>query len=89
MLGQAAVLGHAAIHVRQRQVGRCGLRAPVYMTSAAHKMGQLELYDQFLSRRADADFDAWDLDDVDAAFAAATPVKFQQRLALTGALRAA
>ncbi len=67
-------------------MGRLGLRAPVYITLAAHKMGQLEMYDQFLSRRAAADFDIWNLDDVDEAFAAATPVKYQQRLALTGAI---
>ncbi len=67
------------------QVGRRGLRAPVHITLAAHKMGQLEMYDQYLSRHAAADFDTWDLDDVDAAFGAASPVKFQQRVALTGA----
>ena len=78
--------GHAPSPDAGAQVGRRGLRAPVHITLAAHKMGQLEMYDQYLSRHAAADFDTWDLDDVDAAFAAASPVKFQQRVALAGAL---
>lgn len=32
-------------------VGRCGLAAPVYATSPVHKMGQMAMYDQFLSRQ--------------------------------------
>lgn len=32
-------------------VGRCGLAAPVYATSPVHKMGQMTLYDQYLSRQ--------------------------------------
>jgi cleavage and polyadenylation specificity factor subunit 2 len=32
-------------------VGRRGLRAPVYATSPVHKMGQMFMYDQYLSRQ--------------------------------------
>ncbi len=32
-------------------VGRCGLKAPVYSTSPVHKMGQMAMYDQYLSRQ--------------------------------------
>ena len=32
-------------------VGRCGLAAPVYATSPVHKMGQMAMYDQYLSRQ--------------------------------------
>ena len=61
-----------------------GLAAPVYATLPVHKMGQMFMYDAFLSIRAHADFDVFSLDDVDDAFARIVPLKFQQRLPLTG-----
>jgi cleavage and polyadenylation specificity factor subunit 2 len=65
-------------------VGRLGLAAPVYATGAVHKMGQMCLYDAFLALRAASDFDAFDLDDVDAAFARLTQLRYRQEVALTG-----
>jgi cleavage and polyadenylation specificity factor subunit 2 len=66
-------------------IGRLGCTAPVYATLPVHKMGQMYCYDQFLSRSAASDFRAFDLDDVDAAFARVTPLRFQQTLSLAGA----
>ncbi|PSC73960.1 cleavage and polyadenylation specificity factor subunit 2 [Micractinium conductrix] len=65
-------------------VGRAGLAAPVYATSPVHKMGQMAMYDQYLSRQAQSEFDTFNLDDVDAAFARVTPLRYQQNLALSG-----
>lgn len=65
-------------------VGRCGLAAPVYATTPVHKMGQMAMYDQYLAQQAQADFDVFNLDDVDAAFARVTPLRYQQNMALSG-----
>jgi len=43
------------------------------------------MYDQYLTRHAVSDFDVFDLDDVDEAFARITPLKYQQSLSLAGA----
>jgi cleavage and polyadenylation specificity factor subunit 2 len=65
-------------------VGRLGLGAPVFSTGAAHKMGQMALYDAYLAARAFSDFEAWDLDDVDAAFARLTQLRYRQEAPLSG-----
>ena len=65
-------------------VGRAGLQVPIYATGAVHKMGQMFLYDTYLTRHACSDFDVFDLDDIDAAFAGMTPLRFRQESALTG-----
>ena len=63
---------------------RLGLRCPVYATLPVHKMGQMFMYDHYLSRRAFAEFDLFDLDDVDAAFAAVKPLRYSQQAVLQG-----
>ena len=63
-------------------VGRLGLAAPVYATLPVHKMGQMFLYDHYTARAACSDFDAFTLDDVDAAFALVVPLRYQQTAAL-------
>ncbi len=65
-------------------VGKCGLEAPIYATLPVFKMGQMFMYDHWLSLRAVSDFDVFDLDDVDKAFNSITPLKYQQELALEG-----
>jgi Cft2 family RNA processing exonuclease len=60
------------------------MQAPVYATLPVHRMGQMFMYDQYSSRTEAADFDVFDLDDVDAAFARVKTLRFQQNLALTG-----
>lgn len=44
----------------------------------------MTLYDQCLNRAAVSDFDAYDLNDIDAAFAQVTTLKYQQVFSLTG-----
>eukprot|EP00850_Spirogloea_muscicola_P007711 SM000039S14541 [mRNA] locus=s39:747754:753165:+ [translate_table: standard] len=47
-------------------------------------MGQMFMYDHYLSRRAVSDFDTFTLDDVDSAFANSIQLRYSQPLALGG-----
>ena len=67
-------------------VGRLKLQAAIYGTLPVHKMGQMFMYDQFLSRQQSSDFDTFTLDDVDTAFQRMSQLRFQQEVRLTGAL---
>lgn len=49
-------------------IGRLGLRAPIYATQPTFRMGQMFMYDQYLSHHTNSDFALFDLDDVDTAF---------------------
>ena len=49
-------------------IGRLGLQAPIYATQPTFRMGQMFMYDQYLSHHTNSDFDFFDLDDVDTAF---------------------
>ena len=69
-------------------VGRRKLQVPVYATAPCHKMGQMFMYDQYLSRQQSSDFSTFTLDDVDAAFRNMRHLKFQQQVKLTGILPA-
>jgi cleavage and polyadenylation specificity factor subunit 2 len=60
------------------------MSAPIYATHPVLKMGQMFMYDQFLTRHAMSDFEVFTLDDVDEAFAQITPLKYQQTFALSG-----
>ena len=60
-------------------MARLGLEAPVYATLPASKMGQMALYDHFLSRQLGEDFATYSLDDVDAAFAKVETLQYNQR----------
>lgn len=55
---------------------------PVLLTSASHKMGQMEVYEQQLALSSRTDFAGYDLNDVDAAFDAATTVNYLERVGL-------
>ena len=65
---------------------RAGLRrgTPVFTTPPVAKLGQLALYDLFAARHSEGEFDAFTLDDVDAAFANVTTLKYLQTLTLRG-----
>lgn len=67
-------------------IGRLGLKVPIYATQPTCRMGQMFMYDQYLSHHATSEFDLFDLDDVDIAFDYQTvqQLKFQQILKLTG-----
>lgn len=65
-------------------VGHHGLRAPIYATSALQKMGQMFLYDQYLSHHATTDFGLYTLDDVDEAFRLIICLKYHQNVPLAG-----
>ena len=67
-------------------IGHLGLKAPIYATQPTCRMGQMFMYDQYLSHHATSEFDVFDLDDVDTAFDYQTvhQLKFQQNLKLTG-----
>ena len=67
-------------------VGRCGLDVPVYATLPVFKMGQMFMYDHWISLREVSDFETFDLDDVDRAFNSISALKYQQELALEGGL---
>ena len=47
--------------------GKLGMRCKVYATLPVHKMGMMFMYDQYLARHNDGDFDLFSLDDADAA----------------------
>ncbi|KAL0041377.1 hypothetical protein WJX79_001220 [Trebouxia sp. C0005] len=67
-------------------IGRLGLKVPIYATQPTCRMGQMFMYDQYLSHHAASEFDLFDLDDVDTAFDYQTvhQLKFQQNLRLAG-----
>lgn len=60
--------------------GKLGMRAKVYATLPVWKMGQMTVYDAYLSRTHEGNFEAFDLDDVDAAFARFKTLKYSQHL---------
>lgn len=65
--------------------GKLGMDCKVYATLPVHKMGQMYMYDHFLTRQDQEDFqEVFSLDDVDKAFAAFVPVKYQQISMLRG-----
>ena len=65
--------------------GKLGMNCKVYATLPVHKMGQMYMYDHFLTRQDQEDFqETFSLDDVDKAFAAFVPVKYQQLSMLRG-----
>ncbi|KAK9103629.1 hypothetical protein Sjap_020883 [Stephania japonica] len=45
-----------------------GLSAPVYSTEPVYRLGYMNMYDHYLSRKQVSEFDAFTLDDIDSAF---------------------
>lgn len=68
---------------------RCGLRrgTPVVCTAPCSRGAQLALYDLFACRSGDAPFTAFSLEEVDAAFAGASTLKYTETLTLPPPLR--
>lgn len=66
------------------QVSQLQCSAPIYATHPVSKMGQMLLHDQCLNSAAVSEFDAFDLNDIDLAFAHVTTLKYQQVFSLTG-----
>lgn len=65
-------------------VGKLGLNCPIYSTIPTYKMGQMFMYDLFMSHYNQYDFDLFSLDDVDAAFDRITQLKYNQSVSLKG-----
>jgi len=65
--------------------GKLGLKAQVFSTIPVFKMGQMFMYDAFLSRQNSQDFeDVFTLDDVDLAFDHFIQLKYSQHYLLSG-----
>ncbi|CAM9131784.1 unnamed protein product, partial [Choristocarpus tenellus] len=65
-------------------IGKLGLRAPVFATLPVVKMGQMVVYDAYLTRsHEEADFRSFDLDDVDRAFGQFKTLKYSQHLSFS------
>uniref|UniRef100_A0A182T530 Cleavage and polyadenylation specificity factor subunit 2 n=1 Tax=Anopheles maculatus TaxID=74869 RepID=A0A182T530_9DIPT len=65
-------------------VGKLGLNCPIYATIPVYKMGQMFMYDMFMSHYNMHDFDLFSLDDVDAAFDKIVQLKYNQSVAMKG-----
>lgn len=65
-------------------VGKLGLNCPIYATIPVYKMGQMFMYDMFMSHYNMHDFDLFTLDDVDAAFDRIIQLKYNQSVSLKG-----
>lgn len=65
-------------------VGKLKLSCPIYCTGPVYKMGQMFMYDAFLSRENVEDFSLFTLDEVDKAFDMMTQLKYNQSVQLKG-----
>lgn len=65
-------------------VGKCGLSCPIYATIPVHKMGQMFVYDFYLSHHNYKDFEFYSLDDVDTTFEKIEQLKYSQHVSLKG-----
>jgi cleavage and polyadenylation specificity factor subunit 2 len=65
-------------------VGKLNLGCQIYSTIPTFKMGQMFMYDLFMSHYNQYDFDLFSLDDVDAAFDRITQLKYNQTVNLKG-----
>ncbi|CAD6991302.1 probable cleavage and polyadenylation specificity factor subunit 2 [Ceratitis capitata] len=65
-------------------VGKLGMNCPIYATIPVYKMGQMFMYDLYMSHYNMYDFDLFSLDDVDAAFDKIIQLKYNQTVSLKG-----
>lgn len=65
-------------------VGKLGLNCPIYATIPVYKMGQMFMYDLYMSHYNMYDFDLFSLDDVDAAFEKIIQLKYNQSISMKG-----
>ena len=59
-----------------------GLTCPVYATTPAKTLGHMAMYDAYLSRRYNGDFDLFGPDSIDEAWEPVTALKYSQHLML-------
>lgn len=67
-------------------VGKLGLNCPIYSTIPVHKMGQMFMYDLYMSHYNMYDFELFSLDDVDSAFDRIIQLKYNQSVPMKGSL---
>ncbi|XP_055677061.1 probable cleavage and polyadenylation specificity factor subunit 2 [Lutzomyia longipalpis] len=65
-------------------VGKLGLNCPIYATIPVYKMGQMFMYDLYMSHYNMYDFDLFSLDDVDTTFDKIIQLKYTQSVAMKG-----
>lgn len=65
-------------------VGKLGLNCPIYATIPVYKMGQMFMYDLYMSHYNMYDFDLFTLDDVDTAFDRIILLKYNQSISMKG-----
>lgn len=65
-------------------VGKLGLNCPIYATIPVYKMGQMFMYDLYMSHYNMYDFELFSLDDIDTAFERIIQLKYNQSVALKG-----
>lgn len=65
-------------------VGKLGLNCPIYATIPVYKMGQMFMYDLFMSHYNMYDFELFSLDDIDQAFEKIIQLKYNQSVSLKG-----
>ena len=65
-------------------VGKLGLVCPIYCTVPVYKMGQMFMYDWYLSKYNTEEFDRFNLDDVDNTFDKVVQLKYNQSVPLQG-----
>mmetsp|Transcript_26096 Transcript_26096/g.73044 ORF Transcript_26096/g.73044 Transcript_26096/m.73044 type:complete len:236 (+) Transcript_26096:58-765(+) len=67
-----------------RVYGAMGVKAPIFATIPIYEMGQMCLYDIYLSKSMNEDFTLFDLNDIDSAFEHFHQLKYSQRVTLPG-----
>ena len=65
-------------------VSKLGLACPIYCTVPVYKMGQMFMYDWYLSKYNMEEFDLFNLDDVDNTFDKVVQLKYNQSVPLQG-----
>lgn len=65
-------------------VGKLGLNCPIYSTIPVYKMGQMFMYDLYMSHYNMYDFELFSLDDVDTAFDKIIQLKYNQSVSMKG-----
>lgn len=65
-------------------VGKLGLNCPIYATIPVYKMGQMFMYDLYMSHYNMYDFELFSLDDVDSAFDKIIQLKYNQSVSMKG-----
>lgn len=65
-------------------VTKCNLNCPIYATVPVYKMGLMFMYDVYMSKIMNEEFDLFNLDDIDFTFDKVQQVKYSQTINLKG-----